>query len=87
MKISLAAGPKDRKSFRSVPNDRKFSRVRGIVADPEESGSLARAIGRFRADRELTARLGEKCKQRLSRFSRESITDAYASLFAEVRAQ
>jgi glycosyltransferase involved in cell wall biosynthesis len=58
--------------------------VTGIVVDPDERGSLTRALGRFSADRELVARLGDNCRQRLPRFSQESITDAYASLFTEV---
>ena len=58
--------------------------VTGIVVDPDEPDSLTRALRRFSADRELVARLGDNCRQRLPRFSQESITDAYAGLFAEV---
>jgi glycosyltransferase involved in cell wall biosynthesis len=58
--------------------------VTGIVVDPDERGSLTRALGRFSADRVMVARLGENCRQRVSRFSQESITHAYASLFTEV---
>jgi len=57
--------------------------VTGILADPNESGSLGRAIRRFSADRELVARLGGNCKERVARFSRESITESFVSLFAE----
>jgi glycogen(starch) synthase len=57
--------------------------VTGIVADPDDAGSLTRAIRRFSADRELVARLGRNCKERLFRFSQESIADSFASLFAE----
>jgi glycosyltransferase involved in cell wall biosynthesis len=56
----------------------------GIVVDPDEPGSLTRALQRFSADRALVARLGDNCRQRLPRFSQESIADAYTSLFAEV---
>lgn len=58
--------------------------VTGIIVDPDDTGSLARAIGRFSAAPELVGRLGGNCKRRLSQFSQESITDAYESLFAEV---
>jgi glycosyltransferase involved in cell wall biosynthesis len=58
--------------------------VTGIVVDPDEPGSLTRALRRLSADRELVERLGDNCRQRLPRFSQESIADAYASLFTEV---
>jgi glycosyltransferase involved in cell wall biosynthesis len=58
--------------------------VTGIVVDPDEPSSLTRALQRFSADRALVARLGDNCRQRLPRFSQESIADAYTSLFAEV---
>jgi glycosyltransferase involved in cell wall biosynthesis len=58
--------------------------VTGMVVDPDERGSLTRALRQFSTDRELVARLGDNCRQRLPRFSQESITDAYASLFTEV---
>jgi glycosyltransferase involved in cell wall biosynthesis len=58
--------------------------VTGIVVDPDERGSLTRALKRFSVDRELAARLGDNCRQRLPRFSQESITDAYTRLFTEV---
>jgi glycosyltransferase involved in cell wall biosynthesis len=61
--------------------------VTGIVVDPDERGSLTRALRRFSADRELVGRLGENCRQRLPRFSQESITDGYASLFTGVMRQ
>ncbi len=57
--------------------------VTGIVAAPDERGSLARAMRRFSADRELVARLGRNGRERLFRFSQDSITDSFASLFAE----
>jgi glycosyltransferase involved in cell wall biosynthesis len=58
--------------------------VTGIVVDPDEPGSLTRALRRFSSDRDLVARLGNNCRQRLPRFSQESIADAHASLFTEV---
>ena len=56
----------------------------GIVVDPDETGSLVRAMRRFSADHELVARLGANCAERVSRFSEKSITEAYAGLFAQV---
>jgi glycosyltransferase involved in cell wall biosynthesis len=58
--------------------------VTGIIVDPDDTGSLARAIGRFSAEPELVGRLGGNCGRRLSQFSQESIAAAYESLFAEV---
>jgi glycosyltransferase involved in cell wall biosynthesis len=58
--------------------------VTGILVDPADSGSMARALKRFSAEPALVARMGGNCQQRLPRFSPESITDAYANLFAEV---
>ncbi len=58
--------------------------VTGIVVDPDDTASLGRAMRRLSADPELVARLGANCGRQLSRFSAESITDAYASLYAEV---
>lgn len=58
--------------------------VTGLVVDPNDGPSLARAIGRFCTDREAVARLGENGKQRLPRFSQEAMTDAYASLYADL---
>lgn len=57
--------------------------VTGIVADPDDSGSLARAIRRLSQDRELAARLGSNCRERLARFCPESVSESFVSLFAE----
>lgn len=58
--------------------------VTGLVVDPDDTDSLGRAIRRLSADPQLVARLGANCGGQLSRFSAERITDAYASLYAEV---
>jgi len=58
--------------------------VTGIIVDPDDTGSLARAIARFSAEPHLVARLGGNCRRRLSQFSQESIAAAYESLFAEM---
>jgi glycosyltransferase involved in cell wall biosynthesis len=61
--------------------------VTGIIVDPSDAGSLARALRRFSADRELVRRLGGACRERASQFSQETITDAYTSLYADVLCQ
>lgn len=58
--------------------------VTGILVDPHEAGSLARAMNRFCAEPDLAGRLGRNGPQRLSRFSEDSAFDAYASLYAQV---
>jgi glycosyltransferase involved in cell wall biosynthesis len=58
--------------------------VTGIIVDPDDAGSLARAIGRFSVEPELVSRFGRNCKWRLSEFSQEAVADAYERLFAEL---
>jgi glycosyltransferase involved in cell wall biosynthesis len=57
----------------------------GIIVDPDEAGSLARAMRRFSAEPELAGALGANGVQRLSRFSEESAVDTYESVYAGVR--
>jgi glycosyltransferase involved in cell wall biosynthesis len=56
----------------------------GLIVDPDEPGSLARAMRRVSVEPEWTGRLGANGAQRLSRFSEESAMDAYQSLYADV---
>jgi glycosyltransferase involved in cell wall biosynthesis len=58
--------------------------VTGMIIDPHEPGSLARAMSRFSAEPELAGRLGRNGAQRLSPFSEDSAIDTYGSLYADV---
>lgn len=57
----------------------------GIVVDPGEPGSLARAMTRLCLEPEFAGRLGAGGAQGLSRFSEESALDAYENVYAGVR--
>jgi glycosyltransferase involved in cell wall biosynthesis len=57
--------------------------VTGILIDPDESGSLARAMNRLSAEPGLAGRLGRNGAQRLPRFSESSVIEAYGSVFAD----
>jgi glycosyltransferase involved in cell wall biosynthesis len=57
----------------------------GLIVDPDEPGSLARAMRRFSVEPELAGRLGASGAQRLSRFSEESAVDTYESVYAGAR--
>jgi glycosyltransferase involved in cell wall biosynthesis len=56
----------------------------GIIVDPHEMGSLARAMSRFSAEPELVSRLGRNGAQRLSPFSEDSAIDTYGRLYADL---
>lgn len=58
--------------------------VTGLLVDPDEAGSLGRAMNRCSAEPELVGRLGRNGPQRLSRFSEDAALDAYASLYAQL---
>jgi glycosyltransferase involved in cell wall biosynthesis len=56
----------------------------GIIVDPDEPGSLARAMRRFSAEPELASRLGCHGAQRLLPFSEKCALDAHESVYADV---
>jgi glycosyltransferase involved in cell wall biosynthesis len=58
--------------------------VTGMIIDPHEPGSLARAMSRFCAEPQLATRLGRNGAQRLSPFAEDAAIDAYGSLYADV---
>ncbi len=60
--------------------------VTGLVVDAADPASLGRAIGRLCADRWLVERLGRNARQGVSRFSQDSIAEAYARLYPAVEA-
>jgi glycosyltransferase involved in cell wall biosynthesis len=55
----------------------------GLRVDPEESGSLARALRRFSDEPELVTRLGRNGALRAPRFSEDAALDAYERLYAD----
>lgn len=61
--------------------------VTGMLVDPHEPDSLARAMRRLCADPDLTRRLSRNGAWRVRGFSEESVIDAYAGLFAAVVAR
>lgn len=57
--------------------------VTGVIVDPDEPGSLGRAMRRVSEERDWAARLGATGAQRLSRFSEDGALGAYESVYAE----
>lgn len=59
--------------------------LNGIIINPDEPGSLARAMKRFSVESEAVSRLGGNGAQRLSQFSEESAINAYESVYADLK--
>lgn len=56
----------------------------GILVDPDEPGSLSRAMERFSTAPQLVAQMSGRCSERLPQFSQDAIACAYEDLFVEV---
>lgn len=56
----------------------------GILVDPDEPETLARAMERLSTEPQLVAQMSGRCSARLPQFSQEAIAGAYEDLFAEV---
>jgi glycosyltransferase involved in cell wall biosynthesis len=57
----------------------------GMIVDPDEPGSLARAMTRFSDEPEMAGRLGANGAQGLFRFSEESAIETYERVYTHAR--